>query len=213
MEYERRLDILELLAKKYTTDKLEHGYLKSYAKYLPEKIHSFLEIGVLKGASVKMFDEFYSHKPEIYLIDLFEEEGNLTTREAREAGWIPIKGSQTDYAVLNKLEDKVDFISEDASHNCYDQIFTFKHCFLNNLKEGGLYFLEDTHTSKPEEKFYWNNGVDVFEDTPLWLFKNYIDTGKIENKFFNEGESEVFESLIDWVKIEADEKLIIIKRK
>ena len=213
MEYEKRLFILEQLAKKYGTDKSQHGYIKYYAQYLPEKVKSFIEIGVLKGASCRMFDDYYDNKPEVFLIDLFEEEGNLTERLARSLGFRTFKGSQIDFETYSDLKVKADFCTEDASHNCFDQIFTFKHIFLNNLKNGGLYFMEDVHTSQPQESIYWGNGVDQFEDTPLWLFKNFLETGNIESKFFNSGEREIFLSLIDWVKIEANEKLIIIKRK
>ena len=37
--------------------------------------------------------------------------------------------------------------------------------------------------------------------------------GKIQNKFFNDGESLVFQNLIQSVLIESDEKLIIITKK
>lgn len=202
-------DLLKL-AIKYGTDKVGHGYIPKYEKYLPKNIKSLLEIGVLKGASARMFDDYYDNKPEIYLVDLFEEEGNLTEREARMLGFVPLKGSQVDLGFLSSIRRQFDLVVEDASHNSPDQLITFKHCFLNNVKSGGLYVCEDIFCSL--EPFYWGGEVKCFEDTILYMFKQYLETGKIVNPYFNEGEAEVFQSLIKDVKLE-DEKIIFIWKK
>lgn len=201
---------LEVLAKKYGTDKLQHGYLPYYQKYIPAKSKTMIEIGVAYGASAQMFDEYFNNNIDIHIIDLFMNNDFVSERWCRNKNFVPYAGSQSNINFLSSINVQADFIEEDASHNCFEQLVTWKHCFVNNLRSGGVYFLEDTHTSKPQEKFYWGNGVEVFEDTPLWMFKNFLETGKIKNFLFTEGESWVFENLIKEVHIEADEKLIII---
>lgn len=206
---------LDVLGKKWGTDKNSdyHNYLVHYEKHLPDKCRYFLEIGVANGFSAMMFNEYFGEdEVDLHIIDLFINKEFVSPRWCRNMGFVPHIGSQTDYDFLRTVNVQAEVIEEDASHNCFDQIFTFKHCFINNLQGGGVYFMEDTHTSQPSEKFYWGEGVETFEDTPLWLFDNYLRTNKIVSKFFNEGESEVFESLIKSVHIEAEDKLIIIKK-
>jgi len=205
-----KLELLTSLAETYGTDKLGHGYLPIYHKYLPEKPMTMIEIGCMNGASAKMFDSYFFNEMDVHIIDLFLNPEFVSMRWCRENFFVPYQGSQSDIKFLSTINVQADFIEEDASHNCSDQLITWKHCFVNNLKSGGVYFLEDTHTSRPEEKFYWGNGVVNYEDTPLWMFKNYLETGKIKNFMFRKEEAEVFESLIKEVHIEADEKLIVI---
>lgn len=200
-------------AKMYGTDKLGHGYIPFYAKYLPTKIQSMCEIGVWHGASANMWNSYYDARPDIHLIDIFMEEGNMTPRECRKLGFIPWKGSQIDMAFLGDIKAKFDFIIEDGSHNSYDMIASFKHMFLANLDKGGIWVTEDLHTCT--DTFYWGGKPEFksVDDTMLGLAKKYIATGKIDNPFFNEGESEVFESLIDKMELVAEDKLLFIWRK
>ena len=201
------------LAEKYATDKLQHGYLPFYQKYLPKNILSMLEIGVWHGASAKMFDEYYDHKPDIHLLDLFLEQGNMTPREARHLEFIPHQGSQSDIGFLSTIKEQFDFIEEDGSHNSYDQIASFKHLFLNNLKSGGLWATEDLHCCT--DKFYWGaiEEIKSVDDTMLGLAKKYIETGKIVSPFFNAGEREVFENIIDKMELCAEDKIVFIWKK
>lgn len=202
------------LAMKYGTDKLDHGYIPAYANYLPVNIRSMLEIGVLKGASAKMFDEYYGHKPEVYLLDLFEEPGNMTEREARELGFVPHRGSQINLGLLSTIVfdgRRFDFITEDASHNSPDQLITFKYAFESMLSAGGLYVIEDLHCCR--EPFYWSDKVKSLEDTALWMFKNYLDTGKIVNPYFHEQEALRFEQMIESVHLECDDKIVFVRKR
>jgi hypothetical protein len=202
---------LEQLARYYGSDIVEHNYIPHIAKYLPEKIFSLLEVGVLNGASARMFDDFYDNEPEIHLIDLFAEHGHMTPRQARKLGFVPFVGSQSDVELLRSLPTAYEIISEDASHNCHDQLITFKELFWGKLRQGGVYFLQDAHTSKDE--FYYGGLVKSFYHTPLYMFKHFLATGGIVNPYFTPEDSEVFKKLIDTVEICADEKLIVIKRK
>jgi len=213
MKKETQLQILESLADAFKTDKKEHGYLPFYVEYMPEVVRDYLEIGIARGGSLQMFNSYFDGKTDIHCIDLFLDPNHVTQRWCREHFFVPYQCSQTDIARLSTIKHEFDVVSEDASHNCYDQIVTFKHIFVNNLRASGVYFLEDTHTSQPKEKFYWGNGVEEFEYTPLWLFKNFVETGKIKSKFFNEGESAMFENIIESVHVCAEDKLIVIKKK
>jgi len=104
----------------------------------------------------------------------------------------------------------VEIIIDDGSHRADHQIISFKHLFHNNLLSGGVYAIEDCHCNK--NPFFNGGYVTRFEDTALWMFQNYIKTGKIVNVYMNDGEAAMFKNLIADVKILADEKLILIWR-
>lgn len=196
----KRLNFMVALAEEYGTDKLAHGYLPYYDKHLPIEPRSFLEIGVLKGASARMFDRLYSHKLDFHLVDLFDEPGNLTTREARRLEFIPHKGSQTDLTFLSTIPIKFDVVVEDASHNSWDQILTFKYGLLNLLNPRGLYIVEDLHCCK--DPFYWNHeSITSIENTLLHKLKNLPIT---PDRNFEPGECEILNSLIDTVHVYED---------
>lgn len=202
---------LEQLARYYGSDIVDHGYIPYLVKYLPNRIMSLLEVGVLNGASARMFDEFYAGYPEIHLIDLFGEYRSFTPRKARELGFVPFQMDQSDTEALQKLPIKYDVISEDGSHRSDHQIITFKELFWGKLKQGGVYFCQDTHCCKDES--YWGGWVTRFDFTILGMFKRFLEDGRIVNPYFTDEDAAVFKKLIDIVEICADEKLIVIKRK
>lgn len=204
-------NLLNELASKYNTDKLKHGYLPKYAENLPKSARSYLEVGIAKGASLQMFNEYWNELVDIHCIDMFLDHNHVTVRWCRKNAFVPYMGSQSDINFLSTIKQSFDVISEDASHNSYDQIVTFKHLFVNNMNSKGIYFIEDTHCCL--EPFYWNDQIESVGDTILGIFKRYVGTGKIQSKFFNEGESSCFEDIIASVEICCEEKLIIIKKK
>jgi hypothetical protein len=134
---------LHELAAKYGTDKLQHGYMDFYEKYLPSNPKRILEIGVLRGQSIRMWKEYFP-EAEIHGLDLFIEHPIPDINGVQF--W---QGSQTDALLLEKLRNlNFDCIFEDGSHNSRDQLFTF----FGLYKKGMHYFAEDLHCC--EEAFY-----------------------------------------------------------
>ena len=64
------------------------------------------------------------------------------------------QGSADDLAALCAKEGPFDVIIDDGSHLSFHQLFTFHHLF-DALNDGGIYVIEDVHTS------FWPNSVDV----------------------------------------------------
>jgi hypothetical protein len=64
------------------------------------------------------------------------------------------QGSAEDLAALCAEEGPFDIIIDDGSHLNRHQLFTFRHLF-EALKDGGLYVIEDVHTS------YWPDTLEV----------------------------------------------------
>jgi len=114
-----------------------------------------LEIGVDKGDGMLQFKELFPNC-NICGLDIREDTPNSPVGNI----WI---GSQTDTELLdelNKEEGPFDIIIDDGSHVNEHQILTFEYLFPK-LKPGGVYIMEDIHTS------YWEShgggyGTDSF---------------------------------------------------
>jgi len=114
-----------------------------------------LEIGVDKGDGMLQFKELLPNC-NICGLDIREDTPNSPVGNI----WI---GSQTDTELLdelNKEEGPFDIVIDDGSHVNEHQILTFEYLFPK-LKPGGVYIVEDIHTS------YWEShgggyGTDSF---------------------------------------------------
>lgn len=126
---------LHELAIKYGSDKAEHGYMPFYEETLPKNPKKILEIGVLRGSSIRMWKEYFP-EATIHGLDLFEEN---PVPDIEEVVWH--KGNQCDWLVLEQLRKQdFDIIVDDGSHNARDQMITFYGLF-----NGKHYYIEDTH--------------------------------------------------------------------
>ncbi len=136
---------LDELSVKYGTDKgsLKHHYMEFYEQHLPKNPKKILEIGVLKGASMAMWAEYFP-EAEIHGLDLFEinSEENIRSFLLDECGCKNIvlhKGNQCDFVLLDNLRNEnFDIIIDDGSHSSRDQMMTFFGLF-----NGKHYFIED----------------------------------------------------------------------
>lgn len=121
-------------------------YEKHFNKFRNEKI-SLLEIGVGQGGSLQMWKEYFGENISIVGLDIGSHCKNY------EESQINVEiGSQYDSIVLDDLIYKYknfDIIIDDGSHISEHIIFSFNHLF-KHLNEGGIYLVEDVHTSYVE---------------------------------------------------------------
>jgi len=154
---------LQQLADKYGSDKSGtngHGYIQYYEKHLPAECDSLLEIGILRGGSMRMWKE-YLPNTRLYGADLFIEHP-----EPKIEGVEWFKANQLDHEFLYHVRNDVkpQVIIEDCSHNCRDQIVTF----FSLIGSCELYVLEDAHTAAEE---FYRQGLP-FEATMLGMMKS-----------------------------------------
>lgn len=213
MDQNVKINTLKTFAKRFGTDKLSHGYIPHYAKHIPNRLRTMLEIGCCQGASLLMWDGFYGDDTDIHTIDLFEDPKHISERAARRMEFITHKGDQSDLAFLSTIRTRFEMIIDDGSHNSDHQAISFKHLFVNNLVSGGWYVIEDLHCCR--EAFYWNNNprIKSKKDTMLgFAMEIALPTGKIECGMFDDHELSVIVPLIDELYL-YDEKIMFIKRK
>src|SRR4029079_3828496 len=102
---------LDELSVKYGSDKgiLRHNYMPFYEKHLPSNPKKILEIGVLKGASLAMWAEYYP-EAEIHGLDLFDDHNedsvfSYLIDDCSLNNIVLHKGNQCDYVLLDKLRN------------------------------------------------------------------------------------------------------------
>lgn len=143
------MGVLNNIGLKYGTDKATfHKYLDFYEEWLPKRTFKgrVLEIGVMDGASVKMWQEYY---PDAEIVGIDTKYG---LQELHNDYWqVPntvnlIQCDATKPMQLKQL-GVFEIIIDDGSHYTADQQKSFKHLFYNQLTPGGWYVLEDLHTS------------------------------------------------------------------
>ena len=141
----------------YGTDKATyHNFTNFYEKRLNtlrNKKINLLEIGFLNGGSIKTWLDFFPNA-EIYCIDIIDV-------DFKHDRFNFIKISQDDDRLSNFYEnDFFDIIIDDGSHITSHQLKSLK-LLWEKLKYGGLYILEDLHTSFRNE--YINTKITPYE--------------------------------------------------
>ena len=130
----------------FYTNKWAHHfdiYKENFSSYKNKKI-TILEIGVLNGGSLKMWQNYFSSDSLIVGIDI------IPRCKKFEKDNIKIYiGDQTDIKFLSSvIKDigKPDIIIDDGGHTSNQQIKSFDYLF-QHLNNQGVYLVEDTHTS------------------------------------------------------------------
>lgn len=161
-----------------------HFYTKVYEKYfqlLRNEPITFLEVGFLNGASAYMWQDYFT-RARLYFIDInpgcYEHARNLSNRCSLHIV------DQTDTQALITFADMVsefDIIIDDGGHTMAQQIITFKALFPY-LKPGGLYIVEDLHTSYSPS--YWQFTQEEKITTIEFLKKAIDDINYVGQKTF-----------------------------
>lgn len=133
-------------------DKWLH-YIPIYERYLGHlrgTDFKMLEIGVYKGGSLDMWRAYFGDSFTLFGIDIDQDTQDCVS----EPNQVRV-GSQTNSAFLEDVVAEmggVDVILDDGSHIGKHQWKSFEVLFPL-LNEGGLYIVEDTHTS-----YWWRYG-------------------------------------------------------
>lgn len=161
--------------KKLISSKWDHYfdiYEQCFEKFR-NKQPTILEVGVNRGGSLEMWNDYFEGNCTIYGVD-YNKESCLDIPRKLNAENIHIElGDQSDRQFWRKyLKNKpqFDIVIEDGGHQPIQQIVTFEETF-GNVSQNGLYICEDTHSN------YWQKfgGGYKHEDTFIEYSKNFID--------------------------------------
>lgn len=131
------------IAKRHGTDKyVPHGYTPIYDRLLSGRaaaVQKVLEVGIGKGKSLRMWEEFFPHA-RIIGIDIKPE---LLINAGRIESLL---GDQSDKQqtrqIASELGGNFDLIVDDGSHDPLLQVSALE-TLLPFLADGGLYAIED----------------------------------------------------------------------
>lgn len=142
----RKLDKLAILAKTDKSSKT-HNYTKIYAELFAPlrtaKIH-FLEIGVQYGYSIHLWEKYFT-KATLYFFDI---DLSYLIYQPKRAKLFTVDQSSSDQLrkAMNTISAKLDIIIDDGGHQMKQQQVSFSTLF-SYLSPGGMYIIEDLHTS------------------------------------------------------------------
>ncbi|MBS0620861.1 MAG: class I SAM-dependent methyltransferase [Verrucomicrobia bacterium] len=146
-----------------------HNYTEVYSQYLQPIRNDpikFLEIGIYKGESAKLWEAYFP-RADLHLIDITFAAVEYTPTRAKYH-----LVNQEDPADLVRFMKEVggefDVILDDGSHTMNQQITSLVTLFPY-LKSGGMYIIEDLHTS------YWKHWPGARHPTTIEVLKSLID--------------------------------------
>lgn len=147
--------------------KLENYYAEYDFNFagLQGKSLKILEIGIQRGGSLAMWQEYFPHA-SITGIDI-----DPSCAQFEQHGVSVHIGSQEDSEFLRSVEKNdgpFDIVIDDGGHTMKQQITTF-HTLFPLLNENGIYVIEDIRTS------YWREFGGGGIRTTTRLIKNLID--------------------------------------
>jgi hypothetical protein len=120
-------------------------YDRELGPWLGRKV-SFMEIGVYRGGSLRMWRDFFAPGSQLTFLDIDP------ACKALEIPGTNIRiGDQADVAFMTETAaacGPFDMIVDDGGHKMHQQITSFDTLWPY-LMDGGIYIVEDTHTS------YW----------------------------------------------------------
>lgn len=154
---------LDDLANKYGTDKGSnwHNFANLYEEIiLPfyDTIKGVIEIGVFKGQSLKMWEEYF---PEAIIVGI---DKNLKQEVKSEGRIKVIEGSQDSQKTLSKavslLDGNLNLVIDDGSHINKLTISSYEYLFPL-MNPGGIYIIEDSNAASNVGKYY-NESQDMF---------------------------------------------------
>jgi hypothetical protein len=134
----------------HVLDKWVH-YFPIYSKHLSPYVGrpvSVLEIGVYRGGSMQMWTSFFGPQARLVGMDI-----DPVAKAAAGDRYEVVLGDQSDPDFLRKVADEhgpFDVIIDDGGHRMEQQIVSVEALFPA-VAEGGIYLVEDCHTS------YWES--------------------------------------------------------
>ena len=186
----RPRETLVELCKRYPTDKCpyHHNYVEIYESFfspLRNRKLRLLEIGVLHGDSVRLWEAYFP-SAQIFGVDIVSKTQYDTQRIKT---LVADQGKREDLASLIAAAGTAfDVILDDGGHRMEQQQISFGILFAA-LNSGGLYIIEDIHTSFPE--LYPGYGVEPDgKNSTYAMIDRFVKTGKIRSKYLTDTEND-----------------------
>ena len=192
---------------KHLSKKWEH-YFDIYDKLLLPyvgKRPTLMEIGVAHGGSIEMWLKYFENDVVIYGIDSNQDFLGYKFDDAEVYYNCVHQGQKDNWDFFLKDKKGFDIIIDDGSHVSDDQILTL-YTLFPYLNDGGIYVVEDTHTSYRDE---WGGGLHK-KDTFIEHMKNLPDL--LHAPWINAAPPEIFKIFKNLKSITFHDSMVILEK-
>ena len=185
-----RLPSLAELCEKHSTDKCPrfHNYVELYDKLFAPLRHTtqrVLEIGVQEGDSLRLWEAYFP-SAKIFGLDIIP---TPEVNSRRITTMVADQGKREDLqAALKRFGGDYDLIIDDGGHRMALQQVSFATLFPA-LKSGGLYVIEDMHTSFPHLSRLRGDVEPDGSNSTYTMLDHFIRTGVLRSRYLSEAES------------------------
>jgi hypothetical protein len=203
------MDPLTSLGLTYQTDKVSHGFCAFYHTHLArvrQDVRKVLEIGVFRGASLRMWRDYFPNA----VIHGFDQ--NPLVDPLPDCIHLH-QGDQANRDSLRQLLEATgsdfDLIVDDGGHTMVQQQVSLGVLFPH-LRPGGLYALEDLHTSFMPVINYYSHGrlvhsVPTGIHESLWttyaLVRALADRQLLRSNYLSASELEALTAAVEGAEI------------
>jgi SAM-dependent methyltransferase len=184
---------LTKLANKYKSDKGTeegscHAFSEIYDTYLfdiKDDVRNVLEIGIWDGSSLNMW---YDYFPNATIVGLDIEDKRQYENDRIFCKIIDQSSTESLEAFVTDCDTLFDFIIDDGSHHMRDQQITFSY-FFKLLKPGGIYVIEDLHTSLCKNgTMLYNRPIEIYHNNDNTTLE-FLTRKPLRSIFINEDEN------------------------
>ena len=182
------------------TDKASdsHGFTEVYERFfspMRDEPILILEIGIDQGGSLLAWKEYFP-KARIFGIDILDR----SSMESDRIRTFVADQSKRDQlgAFLAKYPGPYDIVLDDGGHSMEQQQVSLGYLFPH-VKPGGLYVVEDVHTSLPA--FYPYKGFRVDADgsnSTLLMLETFVRTGRFESRYMTPEEAQFVSEQVEF---------------
>lgn len=149
------------------------SYLDAYTQYLEpirEKVRTVLELGIARGASLKMWRDYF---PNAHVWGIDVDPGANLDYGSRVH---PVIGSQDDPAVVAQVApgEEFDLVVDDGSHLVDHLVASFR-LIWPRVRSGGFYVMEDLTGS-------WNHDLNSIRNLWPGMTYNRPDTNYVNDR-------------------------------
>lgn len=179
-------------------------FYKKYLNFLKDKKFKLLELGSHEGKSLA---SFYFYYPRAIMIGANINPFQMKYQSKRITEiFVDVSSEEILTSLSNHLDNELDIIIDDASHNLRDIIIAFSILF-KKLKKGGIYIIEDIN----QFEVFKNLNPYVNELTPLEILKSIQEKKDFESSFLDKETKKYLINNINDIKIEQGS--MIMKKK
>lgn len=179
-------------------------FYKKYLNFLKDKKFKLLELGSHEGKSLA---SFYFYYPRAIMIGANINPFQMKYQSKRITEiFVDVSSEEILTSLSNHLDNELDIIIDDASHNLRDIIIAFSILF-KKLKKGGIYIIEDIN----QFEVFKNLNPYVNELTPLEILKCIQEKKDFESSFLDKETKKYLINNINDIKIEQGS--MIMKKK